>query len=366
MADIFISYQSQDRERVRPLVRLLEEHGWSVWWDSYLRTGERFNKKIAGALEEARCVVVLWSKTSVESDWVISEAKEGDDKNALVPVQIDDRIKIPLAFRGMQTAGLINWPYERDEEQLHKLLNDIESVLADAGKSIPGDRDAPHEQEVKEQEIEFEALPPEPEEREDAGRTPWKKLMWYLIAFGGAALLFLSATIFFHWAGLRARNLPQVGAENHNQPVAQQYSAPSNSGEPTASDNSKRETEVSSPESTRASISNNQPAGTATRPATTSPTPVIPKTGDLASELHNPALLTKLQAAHNYAVTRESSSQEKALNLYRQVVRQLSPAARAQLNQSLLRNAEIDAEAGNTDQAVTKYGNLFASYLRTN
>lgn len=33
MTDIFLSYASEDRERVRPIVNYLREAGWSVWWD---------------------------------------------------------------------------------------------------------------------------------------------------------------------------------------------------------------------------------------------------------------------------------------------------------------------------------------------
>jgi hypothetical protein len=34
MADIFISYASEDRDRVMPIIKALEEQGWSTWWDS--------------------------------------------------------------------------------------------------------------------------------------------------------------------------------------------------------------------------------------------------------------------------------------------------------------------------------------------
>ncbi len=33
MADVFLSYASQDRERIVPLVKALEADGLSVWWD---------------------------------------------------------------------------------------------------------------------------------------------------------------------------------------------------------------------------------------------------------------------------------------------------------------------------------------------
>ena len=33
MSHIFLSYASEDRERVRPLAEALSQQGWSVWWD---------------------------------------------------------------------------------------------------------------------------------------------------------------------------------------------------------------------------------------------------------------------------------------------------------------------------------------------
>jgi hypothetical protein len=39
MSDIFVSYDDQDRERVRRIVETLEARGWSVWWDHRISTG---------------------------------------------------------------------------------------------------------------------------------------------------------------------------------------------------------------------------------------------------------------------------------------------------------------------------------------
>jgi tetratricopeptide (TPR) repeat protein len=61
MADIFVSYASEDRERVRGLVELLESHGWSVWWDRSLKAGETWPDVIERELGRARCVLVVWS-----------------------------------------------------------------------------------------------------------------------------------------------------------------------------------------------------------------------------------------------------------------------------------------------------------------
>ena len=50
LADIFLSYASEDRDRIRPLVEALEAHGWSVCWDLEIVTGTSFDASIEKAL----------------------------------------------------------------------------------------------------------------------------------------------------------------------------------------------------------------------------------------------------------------------------------------------------------------------------
>jgi len=105
MVDVFVSYSSQDRERVKPLVDELQRAGWSVWWDRAINAGTAFDREIETALDEARCVVVAWSKTAVESEWVRTEAHEGLERGLLVPVSLDE-VRPPLAFRRLHTIAL--------------------------------------------------------------------------------------------------------------------------------------------------------------------------------------------------------------------------------------------------------------------
>ncbi len=127
MSEIFVSYDSQDRDRIKPLVEALKAEGWSVWWDRDLIAGPSFDEKIEEALDAARCVVVAWSEYSVKSRWCRTEANEGLERQILVPLRIDE-VRPPLAFRSSQTASLNGWP--REPCELDALLSGIRQCLS--------------------------------------------------------------------------------------------------------------------------------------------------------------------------------------------------------------------------------------------
>lgn len=105
MTDVFVSYSSTDRDRVMPLVKSIERTGWSVWWDREIGAGTAFDREIEKAIDDAQCIVVVWSEASVESEWVRTEANEGLERKILVPIAIDE-VRLPLAFRRAQTIRL--------------------------------------------------------------------------------------------------------------------------------------------------------------------------------------------------------------------------------------------------------------------
>ena len=127
MADIFMSYAGEDRERARTLAQVLEHHGWSMWWDRKIPVGKSFHQVIEEAIDEARCVIVLWSKSSVASDWVRNEAEEGKRRNILCPVMLD-AVNIPLGFRHLQAADLSDWQPATPHAEFDGLLSSITKV----------------------------------------------------------------------------------------------------------------------------------------------------------------------------------------------------------------------------------------------
>ena len=95
MADIFLSYSSKDRNKARDVASALESSGWTVWWDRKIAVAETFDKVISKELLSARCCVVLWSHSAVESNWVLDEADEAQRRNVLVPARLDGA-EVPL------------------------------------------------------------------------------------------------------------------------------------------------------------------------------------------------------------------------------------------------------------------------------
>ncbi|HMF51607.1 MAG TPA: toll/interleukin-1 receptor domain-containing protein, partial [Candidatus Saccharimonadales bacterium] len=142
MADVFISYASEDRDRAGKLASALTTLGWSVWWDRKIITGQTFDQAIERELETAKSVVVLWSIHSVESEWVKNEASLASEPGVLVPALIDS-VKLPLEFRRKQTADLVGWRGDPSHTGFQALC---EGIAASAGSAAPRQPVHPTEQ----------------------------------------------------------------------------------------------------------------------------------------------------------------------------------------------------------------------------
>ena len=133
MSDIFISYKREEQAIARNVANALEQHGWSVWWDPKLRAGERFDDVIEAALEEAKCVIVMWSRLSVTSRYVKDEATYALDDNKLVPVTIEE-VKLPIRFRNIHTSQLTGWDGSEVAVEFCRLVEDISALIGPPAK----------------------------------------------------------------------------------------------------------------------------------------------------------------------------------------------------------------------------------------
>ena len=135
MADVFISYASEDRDRVRPLAQALEGRGFTIWWDRALASGQDYASIIERELKNAKAVIVVWTRASAASTFVRDEAGRARDQDRLVPVMLD-RVEIPLGFGAYQAEDFTAWNGQRNAAQVQLLEESIKAKLS--GRDIDG------------------------------------------------------------------------------------------------------------------------------------------------------------------------------------------------------------------------------------
>lgn len=125
MAQIFVSYANEDRDRVQGLVQVLEASGLSVFWDREIPPGQSWRDVLDRELVEAQRIVVVWSKHSIESRWVCEEAEDARNRGIFVPVLLDGVIP-PLGFREVQASNLTHWEGSPDDPPVLQLLTALD------------------------------------------------------------------------------------------------------------------------------------------------------------------------------------------------------------------------------------------------
>ncbi len=124
MADIFLSYAREDKDRVAPIVKELEKRQLSVFWDTQLLPGDSWLNDIEKNLNESSCVLVVWSRHSITSKWVKKEAAEGENRNILVPLRLD-LVDPPFGFRDLHTADLSDWRNDTSHQAFRQIIEAI-------------------------------------------------------------------------------------------------------------------------------------------------------------------------------------------------------------------------------------------------
>ena len=115
MADVFISYKSRMRPRVREISQALEELGVSVWFDHELEAGQSFAAVINAELAKARCVVVCWTPDAFapedgsEVSWVEAEASIARERKVIVPIMLE-RVPLKAPWNMFHTERMMDWP----------------------------------------------------------------------------------------------------------------------------------------------------------------------------------------------------------------------------------------------------------------
>ena len=124
MAQIFLSYSSADRKRAEVLKEWFESLGWSVFWDREIPPGESWESYLLAHLDQADCVVVLWTPAAYESDWVIKEATTALERGRLVQI-MGTGLPAPPPFGAIQALPFQAWVAEEDHPQTARLIKEV-------------------------------------------------------------------------------------------------------------------------------------------------------------------------------------------------------------------------------------------------
>lgn len=137
MTEVFLSYKREDEARVGRLVQGLEKVGLQVWWDRGLPGGESWRANIQGALDQAKCVIVAWTResTSPAGDFVRDEAGQAKARGILVPVLLERGVRPPLGFGELQAIDLTHWRDSTSDPFFRDLVAAVQAKLE--GRAVP-------------------------------------------------------------------------------------------------------------------------------------------------------------------------------------------------------------------------------------
>ena len=131
MTDIFFSYSSADRERVRPIRDALVEQGFEVFWDQQVPPGMDWDTWIRQHLTKSKCAMAFWSATSASSDNVRHEATVAKQQGKLISVLLEPLTaeQFPMGLYAQQAANLSGWNGDYGHDEWRKFRREFEAKL---------------------------------------------------------------------------------------------------------------------------------------------------------------------------------------------------------------------------------------------
>lgn len=99
---IFLSGSFKDQDSLSHIADFLRENGYSPWLaNEEIKPGEALTQKISTAIEKADCMIIVFSKNSIQSEWVRYETlsalvRELENKMFIIPIVIGHVNNLPM------------------------------------------------------------------------------------------------------------------------------------------------------------------------------------------------------------------------------------------------------------------------------
>jgi chromosome segregation ATPase len=130
VTEIFLAYDSSDRERVRPVRDALAARGFDVHWDLEPPAGVEWETWVLRRLARCKCVVVLRSAASAHSNRISHVEAAAKEHGKLIAVRLEPRglgaIQAGAATDGLNLAG---WSGDPEHPGWQELCRRIETKL---------------------------------------------------------------------------------------------------------------------------------------------------------------------------------------------------------------------------------------------
>ncbi|HBT22379.1 MAG TPA: hypothetical protein DEA68_07075, partial [Verrucomicrobiales bacterium] len=134
--EVFVSYSSQDYERVMPLVDRLRSVGVAVWVDEgNIDAATLWSESIVEAITECRVLIMMVSSHSTDSHNVVKEVMiASESKKTILPIYLEPA-DIPAKLK-YQLTGIqhLEW-FDGGSDEVFETLKD---GLAKRGVTIDG------------------------------------------------------------------------------------------------------------------------------------------------------------------------------------------------------------------------------------
>jgi hypothetical protein len=127
--NFFLSHSTNDKNFVERLAKDLVKRDYRVWFDKWeIKIGDNIVQKINSGISESDYLALIISKSSVESDWVITEWTSvaitaiTEKKAKIFPILIED-CNVPPLLRPFKYADFIDMNnYEQSFEELSNAI----------------------------------------------------------------------------------------------------------------------------------------------------------------------------------------------------------------------------------------------------
>jgi formylglycine-generating enzyme required for sulfatase activity len=147
MADIFISFKTDDTPRVQAIYDGFRARGLTVFWSNDIPIGApNYQAIIAHEILTAPAVVVVWTNASVHSDPVAQECDQAIRDNKLFQIVLDDILPIhmPMGLQyKAQKAIMLGWTGNVNHPEWIKLNSAIDARLGRKPGATPAPTPTP-------------------------------------------------------------------------------------------------------------------------------------------------------------------------------------------------------------------------------